>query len=292
MPLPPLPGPGYDFGGAQFDLKNPDDFETVRFILSQALYGEATGVYCGKSLYAAESIEAAHFYLRQAKQELAHLQLFAEIFRILEMQPTKPHWVIKALSSHNNYYPLKVMMEHAVGEGMVLDIFKDVLLQTLPDDDSRIPTIKKKLILVCREEIEHVQWGEKETKRLLGIKPWLKTPYLGLLLLQMAMIPLIIRMFRKRTSGHPVMSQLGGFLAYVRDRAFEQGRELGFVDAKDAKQPGFFGRMWAMTAGVLLYVRSKFSRSKPLLERNYLKELGFGPSGAPPELPEAAKSSN
>jgi hypothetical protein len=287
MPLPPLPGPGYDFGGAQFDLKDPADSETIRFILSQALYGEATGVYCGKSLYAAESMEAAQFYLRQAKQELAHLELFAEIFRILEMQPMKPHWVIKALSSHNNYYPLKVMMEHAIGEGMVLDIFKDVLLQTLPDNDPRVPLIKKKLEIVCREEIEHVQWGEKETKRLLGIKPWLKKPYLGLLLVQMAMVPLIIRMFRKRTAGHPVMSQLGGFLSYVRDRAFAQGRELGFVDAK---LPGFFGRMWAMTVGVLFFVRSKFSRSKPLLERNYLKELGFKPDGAPPET--AAKAPN
>ena len=163
-------------------------------------------------------------------------------------------------------------MEHAIGEGMVLDIFRDFLLQTLPDDDSRIPLIKKKRFLVCREEIEHMQWGERETKRLLGIKPWLKTPYLGLLLLQMARVPLIIRMFRKRTSGHPVMSQLGGFLSYIRDRAFAQGRELGFVDAE---QPALFGRMWAMSAGAFLYIRSRFSRSKPLLERNYLKEPGF-----------------
>ena len=179
---------GYDFGGAQFDLGKDEDREIVRFILSQALYGEATGVYCGKSLYAAGSLEAARFYVRQAKQELAHLALFADIFRALEMKPLPAHWVVRSLSSHNNYYPLKVLMEHAIGEGMVLDIFKDLLLQTLPDDDPRVPLIKKKLRVVCREEEEHVAWGEKETRRLLAEKPWLKTPYYGLLELQMSVL--------------------------------------------------------------------------------------------------------
>src|ERR1700754_441194 len=163
--------PDYDCGGATFDLDKPEDREIVRFILSQALYGEATGVYCGKSLYSAGTLEAAKFYVRQAKQELSHLQLFAEIFHILELSPTDAHWVIRLLSSHNNYYPLKVFMEHPIGEGMVLDIFKDILLQTLPDEDPRVPLIKKKLRVVCREEVEHVAWGEKETKRLLAEKP-------------------------------------------------------------------------------------------------------------------------
>src|SRR5690348_11177063 len=74
--------PAYDFGGATFDLDDPADRELVRFVLSQALYGEATGVYCGKSLYAAGSLEAARFYLRQARQELNHLELFADVFRL------------------------------------------------------------------------------------------------------------------------------------------------------------------------------------------------------------------
>src|SRR6476646_6836134 len=101
--------PDYDFGGACFDLDKPADREIIRFILSQALFGEATGVYCGKSLYAAGSLEAARFYVRQAKQELSHLALFADIFRTREMKPMPAHWVVKLLSSHNNYYPLKVL---------------------------------------------------------------------------------------------------------------------------------------------------------------------------------------
>ena len=107
--------------------------------------------------------------MRQARQELNHLELFAEVFRSLNMTPAPAHWVVKLLSAHNNYYPLKVLMEHAIGEGMVLDIFKDVLLQTLPDDHPAVPEIKKKLRVVVREEEEHVAWGEKETRRLLAL---------------------------------------------------------------------------------------------------------------------------
>lgn len=265
--------PQYDFGGAKFDLNSPEDREIIRFILSQALYGEATGVYCGKSLYAAGSLEAAKFYVRQAKQELAHLQLFADIFRALELRPLPAHWVIKLLSSHNNYYPLKVLMEHAIGEGMVLDIFRDILLATLPDEDPRVPLIKKKLRVVCKEEIEHVQWGEKETRRLLAEKRWLATPYYGLLELQMAVLPLLVRAFEKRTGQHPVLAHLPGFLEHVRSRVYNQGKDLGFVPER---RPGAVKRAFAMTTGLALFVRSQFARSKSTLEKTYIDELGLG----------------
>lgn len=265
--------PDYDFGGATFDLDKDEDREIVRFILSQALFGEATGVYCGKSLYAAGSLEAARFYVRQAKQELAHLTLFADIFRALDMKPLPAHWVIKLLSSHNNYYPLKVLMEHAIGEGMVLDIFRDLMLQTLPDSDPRVPPIKKKLRLVCREEEEHIAWGEKEARRLLAEKPWLKTPYYGLLELQMSVLPLLVRAFRKRGAEHPVLAHLPGFLAHVQRRVVDQGRDLGFVPAT---RPGPAKRAVAMGMGLAVFVRSQFARSESRLEKIYIDELGLG----------------
>ena len=266
----------YDFGDARFDLDDPADREILRFILSQALYGEATGVFCGKSLYAAGSLEAARFYLRQAKQELAHLQLFADIFRTLDMEPLPAHWVIKLLSSHNNYYPLKVLMEHAIGEGMVLDIFKDILLQTLPDEDPRVPLIKKKLRVVCREEVEHVAWGEKETKRLLAEKPWLQTPYYGLVELQMAVLPLLVSAFEKRAGNHRVLVHLPGFLAHVRARVFKQSKELGI---SPAVRPSAAKRTFAMGYGLALFVRSQFAKSKPTLVSTYISELGLDGSG-------------
>jgi hypothetical protein len=272
MALPTLEDGSYDFGDARFDLNDPADREILRFILSQALYGEATGVYCGKSLYSAGSLEAARFYVRQAKQELAHLELFADIFRALDLRPLPAHWVIKLLSSHNNYYPLKVLMEHAIGEGMVLDIFKDILLQTLPDEDPRVPLIKKKLRIVCREEIEHVAWGEKETKRLLEAKPWLRTPYYGLIEAQMAVLPMLVRAFEKRAGNHRVLAHLPGFLEHVRTRVYAQGKELGIVPDE---RPGALMRAYAMGYGVALFVRSQFARSRSTLEKIYIAELGL-----------------
>jgi hypothetical protein len=264
--------PRYDFEGLCFDLEKPKDREIICFMLSQALYGEATGVYCGKSLYTARSLEAARFYIKQARQEINHLELFAEIFRVLEMQPTEAHWTIRLLSSHNNYYPLKVLMEHAIGEGMVLDIFRDVMLQTLPDSDPRVPGIKKKLRAVCREEQEHVAWGEKETRAMLELHPWLRTPYAGLIELQLSLIPVVIRRFEKQMDSHPVLGHLPAFAQHVRDRVRQQGRDLGILDEEPM---GRLRRWWSMSCGALLYVRSRLARSRSKLEKIYLSELGF-----------------
>ena len=262
----------YDFGGATFDLDDPQDRQVIRFVLSQALFGEATGVYCGKSLYAAGSLEAARFYVKQAKQELNHLELFADVFRSLEMEPEPAHWVIRLLSSHNNYYPLKVLMEHAIGEGMVLDIFRDVLLQTLPDDDPRVPSIKKKLRVVCQEEEEHVAWGEKETRRLLEEQPWLKWPFYGLVELQLLLVPRAVAPFASRAAGHRVLSHLPAFVDFVTDRVLAQGRALGFVPEPRPQVPV---RVVCMLFGLLLFARSQVARSRSQLDRNYLSELGF-----------------
>jgi hypothetical protein len=271
-PLASAEVPSFDFGGAAFDLASPSDREIVRFMLSQALYGEATGVYCGKSLYAAASLEAARFYVKQARQELNHLELFADIFRALQMDPLPGHWVIRLLSSHNNYYPLKVLMEHAVGEGLVLDIFRDVLLQTLPDAHPAVPEIKKKLRVVCREEEEHVAWGEKETRRLLAGSPWLRTPFCGIIELQLWLMPLVAGRFSAQIAGHAVLRHLPAFLEHVRARVRVQAAGLGILPPEGS---GDAWRVWAMVAGVLLFLRSQFARSDSQLEKVYLRELGF-----------------
>jgi hypothetical protein len=270
--MEPGRGPAYDFGGAAFDLNDPKDRDIVRFVLSQALFGEATGVYCGRSLYAARSLEAAEFYVRQARQELAHLRLFADIFRALDMSPLPAHFLMRVLSSHNDYYPLKVFLEHAVGEGMVLDVFKDLLLATLPDGDPRIPAIKKKLRVVVSDEAEHVAWGEKETARILSEKPWLRTPFLGLLELQLAALPLLVRALRRQAEGHPVLSHLDGFVAHVQRNALEQGRRLGYVPAQ---RPTGVARAAAIGAGLAVFLRSRVAKSRSKLDRTYLSELGF-----------------
>jgi hypothetical protein len=163
-------------------------------------------------------------------------------------------------------------MEHAIGEGMVLDVFKDVLLQTLPDTDPRVADIKKKLRVVCREEQEHVAWGEKETRRLLDAKPWLRTPYYGLVELQLSAINLLSWTLRRRLRAHPVLAHLPGFAAHIQKRVRNQSARLGFGPARP---PGLLSRWIAVTCGVLLYVRSRFARSRSTLEKTYRRELGF-----------------
>jgi hypothetical protein len=262
----------YDFGQARFDLTNERDRGVLNFVLSQALFGEATGVYCGRSLYNAETLEAAQFYVKQARQELNHLALFADIFRELELKPEPAHWVIRVLSAHNDYYPLKVLMEHALGEGMVLDIFRDVLLQTLPDSDPRVPGIKKKLRVICREEEEHIAWGEKETRRILSARPGLRRAFYGLMELQLWLVPHAVKGLKARAPEHPVLAKLDGFVEHVQKRVWEQGRELGFAPAV---RPGAVERSLAIAAGVALLARSQFARSRSRLDKTYLQQLGF-----------------
>jgi hypothetical protein len=263
---------GFDFAGARFDLDREQDREVLRFVLSQALFGEATGVYCGRSLYAAETLEAAQFYVKQARQELNHLQLFAEIFRTLSLTPQPAHWVIRVLAAHNDYYPLKVLLEHALGEGMVLDIFRDVLLQTLPEGDPRSAAIQKKLRVICKEEEEHVAWGEKETRRVLAQRPALRSAFYGLLELQLWLVPYAVRGLKAKAPGHPVLEQLDAFVAHVQRRVWRQGQALGFVPATRPKRGA---RAFAMARGALLLARSQFARSRSKLDRRYIEELGF-----------------
>jgi hypothetical protein len=262
----------YSFRGACFDLAHERDRQVLGFVLSQALYGEATGVYCGRSLYAAVSLEAAQFYVRQAKQELNHLQLFADIFRTLSLTPVPPHWVIKVLAAHNDYYPLKVLMEHALGEGMVLDIFRDVLIGTLPDSDPRVPQIKKKLRVICREEREHVAWGEKETRRILAERPGLARPFYGVVLMQLALVPLVVRGLTRLSEGHPVLVQLPDFVAHVQARVLRQAQSLGIVPDGPASRAQ---KALAVASGVALLLRSKLACSRSTLDHRYLEELGF-----------------
>lgn len=263
---------GYDFGGAVFDLGAERDRQVLNFVLSQALFGEATGVYCGRSLYAAETLEAAQFYVKQARQELNHLGLFADIFRELQLKPEPAHWVIRVLAAHNDYYPLKVLMEHALGEGMVLDIFRDVLLQTLPDSDPRVPAIKKKLRVICKEEEEHVAWGEQETRRILAERPGLKRAFYGLMELQLWLVPHAVAGLKKLAPEHPVLCQLDRFVAHVQARVWQQGRQLGFAPAR---RPGAAARALAVGAGLALLTRSQFARSRSRLDKTYLEQLGF-----------------
>jgi hypothetical protein len=155
---------------------------------------------------------------------------------------------------------------------MVLDVFKDLLMQTLPVDDPRVPPIKKKLQVICREEEEHVAWGEKETVRLLREKPYLKPAFFGLVEAQLSVMPLLAERFSKGYEDHPVLRQLPAFIEHVRQRVYAQGRRLGYVPET---RPVGARRLASVGLGLALYARSQLARAKSKLPDNYLSELGF-----------------
>jgi hypothetical protein len=137
---------------------------------------------------------------------------------------------------------------------------------------------------VVREEAEHVAWGEKETLVMLRDKPWLRTPFMGLVDLQLSTLPALVSRLRGARADHPVLSQLGPFIEHVRERVRRQGRRLGFYPELPLPR---YKRALAMAAGTLLFARSQLARSRSQLDKNYLSELGFaaGADSAPAAAP-------
>jgi hypothetical protein len=135
-----------------------------------------------------------------------------------------------------------------------------------------VPAIKKKLRVICREEEEHVSWGERETRRILAENPGLKRAFYGILELQLWLVPYAVKGLKQRAPDHPVLARLDGFVDYVRARVWKQGQALGFVPEE---RPSKLARAAAVGAGLGLLLRSQFARSRSRLDRTYLKELGF-----------------
>src|ERR1700750_2073733 len=88
----------FDFGGAKFDTAR--DREALRWIFSQFLYGEVTGIQVGHWLYAAPDVSSARFLAKQAIEELQHVGNFVGILQVLELGPPLPaHPVLKFLAT-------------------------------------------------------------------------------------------------------------------------------------------------------------------------------------------------
>jgi hypothetical protein len=136
-----------------------------------------------------------------------------------------------------------------------------------------------------REEAEHVAWGEKETAAMLRDKPWLRTPFMGLVDLQLMTLPALVSRMRGARADHPVLSQLGPFIEHVRQRVRRQSQRLGFYPEVTLPR---YQRVLAMAAGTLLFARSQVARSRSQLDKNYLSELGFAtPAGSAPSTRRA-----
>ena len=113
----------YYFGDARLVL--PRDRELLRFVMSQFLYGEVTGIQCGHWLYHAPDLEAARFFARQSVEELTHVAHIRRIFDLLETTPEPPHRAIRFLATGftGASFAEHVALEMAQVEGFVLMVF-------------------------------------------------------------------------------------------------------------------------------------------------------------------------
>jgi hypothetical protein len=200
----------FDFGGAKFHPVR--DRDILRWILSQFLYGEVTGIQVGHWLYGAPDIESARFLARQAIEELQHVGSFLKVMQTLGVTPEPAHPMLRFLATGmmGNDWAEHVALEMATGEGFVLTAFY-ALIDTL-DHPEAVSVLERSV----RQEESHVDFGERQTMKLLAERPNLRPQLLAANLVWMWGVKRLAAYLDKRVpNSHPVLSQLMPFLAHA-----------------------------------------------------------------------------
>ena len=196
----------FDFAGAKFEL--PRDREVLGWIFSQFLYGEVTGIQVGHWIQEAPTLDAADFLAKQCIQELVHIKTFRRCFEILGVAPQPPHRVVRLLSTDfiGGTFEEHVALEMAQGEGFVLQAFYAVI-DTL-DHPQSVDILQR----AVRQEEGHVEFGERETMRVIANDPAARRKLLGLSLVWMWGVQQLARFMQKRLPPHPVLERMPEFL--------------------------------------------------------------------------------
>ena len=107
----------FDFRGAQ--LHPERDARLLAWVMNQFLYGEVTGIQCGRWLYDAPDLEAARFFSRQAVEEFQHVENFLRILELVGEPPAPAHRMVRFLSTGMMpaSFEEHVCLEMALGEG-------------------------------------------------------------------------------------------------------------------------------------------------------------------------------
>jgi hypothetical protein len=200
----------FDFRGAKFHPVR--DRDTLRWILSQFLYGEVTGIQVGHWLYGAPDIESARFLARQAIEELQHVGSFLKVMQTLGVTPEPAHPMLRFLATGmmGSDWAEHVALEMATGEGFVLTAFY-ALIDTL-DHPEAVSILERSV----RQEESHVDFGERQAMKLLAERPNLRPQLLAANLVWMWGVKRLAAYLDKRVpSSHPVLSQLMPFLAHA-----------------------------------------------------------------------------
>src|SRR5215831_14168309 len=164
----------FDFGGARLDPAR--DRELLGWMMNQFLYGEVTGIQVGHWIYDAPDLEAARFLARQATEEFQHVDNFLRIMAMLGTEPAPAHGMVRFLSTGmmGESWAEHVSLEMAAGEGFVLMAFYAII-----DTLDHPPTVEI-LARAVKQEERHVEFGERETHKVIEGKPWLRRRLLGL----------------------------------------------------------------------------------------------------------------
>lgn len=222
----------FDFGGARFDPVA--DRAILRWMLSQFLYGEITGVQVGHWLHAAPDYDSARFLARQAVEELQHVGNFLKIMQLLDVTPEPAHPVLRFLATGmmGDDWAEHVALEMATGEGFVLTAFY-ALIDTL--DHREAVSIMER---AARQEEAHVAFGEQRCMRLLADRPELRDQLLGANLIWMwGVRQLSSYIDKKLPQSHPVLSQLKPFLAHALRCAELRLVRMGMCDRPLSELP-------------------------------------------------------
>jgi hypothetical protein len=225
----------FDFAGARFD---PDhDRAVLGWLLNQFLYGEVAANQIGEWLYEAPDLEAARFLARQAVEELQHVDNFVRIMSLLGTEPGPAHPVIRFLVTglKATSWPEHVSLIMAAGEGMVLMIFY-ALIDTL--DHAQVVEILQRAV---RQEERHVEFGERQTMRIIERRPSLRRRLLGFNIASLWAIGRLAASMERTfaTSPSEVMRQLPGFARAVAAAHELRLRRMGLIDRPLSELPAW-----------------------------------------------------
>lgn len=204
----------FDFGAAR--LHPERDRDILRFIFSQFLYGEVTGIQIGHWLHEAPDLAAAKFLAKQAVEEMQHVGNFVRILSMLNIEPEPAHKLVRFLATGmmGESWPQHVATEMALGEGFVLSAMYGVIATLEHEEAVAI------LTRAARQEATHVAFGEERTAALVRDDEALRKRLLGYCLVWLRGVAQLGHwMGRKLDNGHPVLSQLPAFTAHTLQNA-------------------------------------------------------------------------
>lgn len=225
----------FDFGSAR--LTPERDRDLLRFVFSQYLYGEVTGIQVGHWLYAAPDLEAARFLARQAVEEMQHVGNFIRILGLLGMEPQEAHPLVRFLATGmmGRSWSEHLVTEMALGEGFVLNTM--LALIDVLDHPEAVAILRRAL----RQEESHVAFGEARTLALIRADPTLREPLLGRCLTWLwGAERLGDFMARKIDPSHPVLTQVPAFTAHTLRCAELRIQRMGLCDVPPRTLP-----LWA-----------------------------------------------